>query len=483
MLNSLWIGGVDQPNPLPSTGARYRTLVGVVRYEGRPTQTQGYYLLPRKAADYVVLTVVQASILYGFPIDQTHLAVQFDRAVQQASAETPSHYTTTHGLSVSAAAMDTTRRRVILTTGAQTNGLADTLMVVGVVDSFGVTMTNQDSARIWQGFTPLAQAVRPKSPTNDTCQMANEIATFRGVIVADSSAFYYSNMYLNDNSDSINNGIQLYLNPGQPWLNGYWPVEGDTIVATGVPFEYFNETELNYVVTYKNLYLINHGPAPVPTIKSDNAATFLYSSDVNLHENYEGVLAKLCDSLVAVAWGLPDTFTQKLYSLSTGDTIAIEAQPAHMNYPRLTAGTRVDGLTGVVRYRRGFWRIAPRDALDFNTGLDCGGTPPLCDYLIGDFSGDGNRMGADVTFGVRYFKGLGATMPDSCYNDSVNTTRGHWLYVAADCNGDCNQSGADITRLVAYFKGTAHLSCCRFFPTALPPLIRPVGSDHPALKD
>jgi hypothetical protein len=63
-------------------------------------------------------------------------------------------------------------------------------------------------------------------------------------------------------------------------------------------------------------------------------------------------------------------------------------------------------------------------------------------------------------------------MPDSCYNDSVNTTRGHWLYVAADCNGDCNQSGADITRLVAYFKGTAHLTNCRFFPTTLPPLIR-----------
>jgi hypothetical protein len=101
---------------------------------------------------------------------------------------------------------------------------------------------------------------------------------------------------------------------------------------------------------------------------------------------------------------------------------------------------------------------------------------PDCEYLIGDFSGDGNRMGADVTFGVRYFKGLGATMPDSCANDSVNTTRGHWLYVAADCNGDCNQSGADITRLVAYFKGTAHLSCCRFFPTTLPPILRETPS-------
>lgn len=96
----------------------------------------------------------------------------------------------------------------------------------------------------------------------------------------------------------------------------------------------------------------------------------------------------------------------------------------------------------------------------------------LCDYVIGDMNGDGSRIGSDVTYGVRYFKGIGNRPPDSCYNDSVNTTRGHWLYVGVDCNGDCNHSGADITRLVAYFKGYAHLQYCRFFPTALPPVLR-----------
>jgi predicted extracellular nuclease len=468
MLNGLWSGGTDQPNPLPSTGARYLTLTGVVKYEGRPTYTQGYYLNPRKASDYVPLTIPQANVLYSFPVNQTQLAVQFDRAMNQASAQTPSHYTTVKGLSISSAVLDTTRRRVFLTTATQTNGLADTLIVVGVTDSIGTLMTNPDTAKIWQGFTPINKTQIPKSPTNDTTAMVNEIVTVKGVIVADSSAFYYNNLYINDVSDTVNNGIQLYLPPAQAWLNGYWPQLGDTIVATGMPYEYSGETELNYVTTYKNIYLVNPGPAPAPYYKSTNAADFRYSNDANLWEKHEGVLSKLCDSLVAVAWGLPDTFSQKLVSLSTGDTIAIEAQPVHMNYARLTAGARVDGLLGVVRYRRGFWRLAPRGPLDFNTGLDCGSAPPACDYMVGDVNGNGNVIGSDVTYAVRYFKGLGTPPPDSCYNIAVPTLS-HWLYVGGDVNASCTFAGSDVTRLVSFFKGVSALQNCPLFP---PPAIR-----------
>jgi|GEM_PF-4880828 len=83
-----------------------------------------------------------------------------------------------------------------------------------------------------------------------------------------------------------------------------------------------------------------------------------------------------------------------------------------------------------------------------------------CDYVQGDINGDGNRIGGDVTYGVRYFKGLGLPPPDSCYLDSTST----YLYAAGDVNGNCEFRGSDITRLVAYFKGTAELSYCHFFP-------------------
>lgn len=70
-------------------------------------------------------------------------------------------------------------------------------------------------------------------------------------------------------------------------------------------------------------------------------------------------------------------------------------------------------------------------------------------YIPGDISGDGQRLGADVTYGVRYFKGWSTPPPDSVYNDSTGT----WVYAAADVNGDCEFRGADITYLVGYFKG------------------------------
>jgi hypothetical protein len=83
-----------------------------------------------------------------------------------------------------------------------------------------------------------------------------------------------------------------------------------------------------------------------------------------------------------------------------------------------------------------------------------------CNYLIGDISGDNQRNGGDVTYGVRFFKLIGNRPPDSCYLDS---TAGY-LYVAGDVNGNCEFRGSDITRLVAYFKSTATLSYCHFFP-------------------
>jgi hypothetical protein len=69
-------------------------------------------------------------------------------------------------------------------------------------------------------------------------------------------------------------------------------------------------------------------------------------------------------------------------------------------------------------------------------------------YLPGDISGDGQRLGADVTYGVRYFKGVGIPPPDSVFNDSTAS----WLYAAGDVNGNCEFRGSDITYLVGYFK-------------------------------
>jgi hypothetical protein len=103
------------------------------------------------------------------------------------------------------------------------------------------------------------------------------------------------------------------------------------------------------------------------------------------------------------------------------------------------------------------------------------GPQPECSYILGDINGDGQRIGGDVTYGVRYFKGTGGVPPDSCYMDSTST----YLYVSGDVNGNCEFRGSDITRLVAFFKGTAQLSYCHFFPS---PILRNNQAISPKLS-
>jgi len=64
-------------------------------------------------------------------------------------------------------------------------------------------------------------------------------------------------------------------------------------------------------------------------------------------------------------------------------------------------------------------------------------------YIPGDVNGDLQVMGSDVTYLVRYFKGLGLPPPVE-----VNG-----FYPGADANGDCQNRGGDVTYLVAFFKG------------------------------
>lgn len=72
----------------------------------------------------------------------------------------------------------------------------------------------------------------------------------------------------------------------------------------------------------------------------------------------------------------------------------------------------------------------------------------LPSYIPGDTNGDGSVVGSDITYGVRYLKGLGPVPPDSCQLPDSS-----WLYSAADANGSCVLNGADITYLISYFKG------------------------------
>jgi hypothetical protein len=107
------------------------------------------------------------------------------------------------------------------------------------------------------------------------------------------------------------------------------------------------------------------------------------------------------------------------------------------------------------------YQLMPRRYLDFTHV-----TAPSCDYMLGDINGSGSVIGSDVTFAVRYFKGVGAVPPDSCYDVRV-IRPGGYLYVAGDVNASCTFTGSDVTRLVSFFKGAAVLQNCSYFPLPL----------------
>ena len=103
---------------------------------------------------------------------------------------------------------------------------------------------------------------------------------------------------------------------------------------------------------------------------------------------------------------------------------------------------------------RYYWRCTAFNGFGYSArsevwSFDIQTSSVLCDFVPGDANGDGSVMGNDVTYSVRYFKGLGDPPPDSCWIIEEE----EWLYSGGDANGNCSYTGSDVTFLVAYFKG------------------------------
>jgi hypothetical protein len=232
-----------------------------------------------------------------------------------------------------------------------------------------------------------------------------------------------------------------------------------------------------------------------PDFKVDAALIFAGMQDSTMSSNFAWV--RVCPSLTDSTPDIANPFAESLNVQVTGD-----ADPVLIDFPQDSAITGyTDWIWVVAKWVPGqigdakpgiFADMSDPDNKSYWTSDDyypdwnnytsydwimrlylayqpCSVSTVPCEYLIGDISGDHQRLGGDVTYGVRYFKGVGSAPKDSCYMDSTHT----YLYVAGDCNGNCEFRGSDITRLVAYFKGTAPLSCCHFFPTTLPREYRP----------
>ncbi len=438
----------------PSTDLVYDYVIGIVTYDQYDDRLK---LQPRMDSDLQVNIVPPPTVTASFPIDQSTLCVMFDRALDQGSAETPGNYTITSGLSVTAAALDADLVRVFLTLSpAMGNGILDEVTVANVTDSSGIGITTPVSTPFYQGFTPINMVQTTTDPGVDNTypsDLLDAIITMRGCIIADTTAFTYNNIYISDLSGTTNNGVLCYGS------YQYWdasmdrPVEGDTVILTGQVTEYYGATEISNIDDFKNVTIVGSGVAE-PTYKTYDAGDFQYNTLDAYRENFEGVLVQLCDSLEIVSMETSnDTARVLIMSLTdNADTIAFDGK--YTNFDSVEVGQRIDGLTGVVRWRWGYWRVQPRSNDDFDTGLNCEEGGDNYEYLPGDANmyavtaWPPNVIGADVTYLVNYFRGISTP----CLLDG--------FYASADANGDCSVIGADVTYLVQYFRGANTLKYC-----------------------
>jgi hypothetical protein len=149
--------------------------------------------------------------------------------------------------------------------------------------------------------------------------------------------------------------------------------------------------------------------------------------------------------------------------LGPTDTIFISLTSASPTAPPMGGGASIirawpGPLTPV--YMPAQFGLLPTDDIDAFTFYGPNGTYACPPYVPGDINGDGSLGGGDVTYLVRFFKGIGAPPPYQCYDVSNRAM----LYSAADLNGDCQLRGADVTRLVSYFKAIAVISSCPWTP-------------------
>jgi hypothetical protein len=281
----------------------------------------------------------------------------------------------------------------------------------------------------------------------------------------------YSNLYIGSNgiisfgagSGSVGDvGIPNVASPNNIlaiWWDDLWPGAG------GHVYYYYDNAGGRFIVSYVGVPNYRYPSAT----GSLSFQAILYSSGKivynyntmdpgldNLTEATIGIENSTGNDGLQVVYNAAYMHNQLSIAFTTGSWLTVEPTSGYIApYSRDTIYVNMDAADLAVGSHSGYLLLVTNDPnmdtinMPVTLVIQTGGG--ACDYMPGDINGDDQVMGGDVTFSVRYFKGLGPNPPDSCWNDSTDS----WLYAAGDVNGNCEFRGSDITLLVAYMKGTA----------------------------
>jgi len=312
--------------------------------KGTPGDTNSVY----ETGDFIPPTVNIA-----FATGQTGMDVRFSEVVDQTTSENTANYTLTSGLSVSTASRDVSTPSIVhLTTGNQTNGWPDTLIVSSVADTSNNTMPAPDSAGFRQGFTPISMIQTPGTKAGDESQLLDEIVTITGVVTADTSTYSSAYLYIQDGGTAWS-GIKAYFGSGE-----WGALEGDSVTIAGQVLEYLGETEVEAAGVYHVVNSTGNSlPAPIE-VQTGEVATGSPTA-----ESYEGVLIQ-----VNKAWVTNADLGFGEWEIYDGSSDSCRVDDA-VDYSYTPVLDDTVGVIGVLVYTYDNFKIEPRYDADIDTTI------------------------------------------------------------------------------------------------------------------
>lgn len=340
------------PVSYPETGDSFTTLTGCLDY------TYGYYKLqPRTNADLVFVGLPPAPVpMYAFPLDDTHIGVEFDRELDQTSAELVSNYyiDSPYDITINSSVMNADEMGVVLTT-SDMSGFADpdsvifrTLVIQNIENKEGVAMTAPGTEDFIPGvrLCEFAHVV-------DSADVAGMAVCIGGVVTgAPNETFMGRNLFYQDRATAF--GYGLYSYTGNYADDIKFDVErGDSILISGLVYPRYQMLQMGVV---NNIEIVTTGLTPsAPAVVSLAAAQA---------DAYEGKLVRFENVRVH-----SDSIGYGLWTIDDGpvgtDTLAIEdAFSPGIDVYEPAMGDSFDFMIGPIWFQYSFYKINPRDTQD-----------------------------------------------------------------------------------------------------------------------
>lgn len=348
---------------VPDSANVLAKIFGVVEYRfGR------YKLQPRSNNDIVYTGLPPAPrTRFVYPKDDSHLVVNFDRVLQESSAENLANYfITTFDILITNAVMASDSVNVELTTSDMSvfRDLLEPreLTVQNVANAQGVAMTAPNTEQFIPGVKNCEQVQTMKSALNDSSVIEGFTVCIGAIVTAVPTESYNNrHLFIQDGYTEFGAGMDCYVS-SYPNIATFPVARGDSVLVAGAVDEYYFVTELSPV----DLIQVISSGHPVPQPVTVSVATINGPPEMN-SEPYESKLVRIENVKVH----LPIVNYGEWYASDATDSVMVDDLFDPGIDPYLPAlGDSFVFIQGVLTYQFNDMSLEPRDLDDiFIVGL------------------------------------------------------------------------------------------------------------------